>query len=360
MTPRSELDRDKLDRYIQRVTGSIAAGLNCAISSLGDKLGLYEALHELRSASSFELAERTGLNERWLREWLRHQACMQQIEYDAETERFFLSPEAVAVMIDTSHPAYFGGGFESATASFDSLPGLVNSFHTGIGFSYDDHGPGCASGIERMSRYFNENTLVPQVLPLLDGVVEKLKRGAMVADVGCGGGVATLAMAESFPNSEFVGYDISEHALTRAREKLNTVDVSNIRFVNPLDEMLPSEPTFDLITTFDVIHDSAHPQPLLNAIFQALKHDGTFLCEDIRSYPRFEQNLQENPLAGLLYGFSIMVCMSSSMSTPDGAGLGTLGFNEEVAAEMMSIAGFTRFNKLDYDNPMNNYYEVRK
>lgn len=360
MTPRTEIDRDALDEYVQRVTGSIAAGLNCAISSLGDKLGLYEALHSLRMASSQELAERTGLHERWLREWLRHQACMQQIEYDPETDRFYLSPEAIAVLLDTKHPAYFGGGFESATASFDSLPGLVKSFHSGIGFSYDDHGPGCASGIERMSRYFNENTLVPNVLPLLDGVVDKLEAGAKVADVGCGGGVATLAMAQSFPNSEFIGYDISDHALARARDNLDTIDTDNIRFVNPLSELMPVEPTFDLITTFDVIHDAAHPQPLLNAIYQALKTDGTFLCEDIRSFPTFQRNLEDHPLAGLLYGFSIMVCMSSSLSTSDGAGLGTLGFNEEVAREMTSLAGFTRFTRLDYDNPMNNYYEVRK
>ena len=162
-TPRTELNRDALDAYLERITGGIAAGLNCAVSSLGDQLGLYEALHTLRIASSKELADYTGLHERWLREWLRHQACMRQIEYDEDSDRFFLSPEAVAVLIDTSHPAYFGGGFESATASFGSLPGLVRSFHSGVGFTYDDHGPGCASGIERMTRYFNEHTLVPDV-----------------------------------------------------------------------------------------------------------------------------------------------------------------------------------------------------
>jgi len=357
---RTEIDREKLERFSQRVAGSIAAGLNCAISSLGDTLGLYRALRELRIADSGELAEHTGLNERWVREWLRHQACMGQVEYDADTERFYLSPEAVAVLVDTNHPAYFGGGFESATASFGSLPGLVESFRSGLGMTYDDHGPGCASGIERMTRYFNEFTLVPKVLPLLDGVVDKLQAGAKVADVGCGGGVATMAMAAAFPNSQFVGYDISNHALDRARHRLSHVDLPNLRFVNPLEEPMPIEPTFDLVTTFDVIHDAPHPQPLLDAICRSLKDDGTFLCEDIRSFPSFRDNLEKHPLAGLLYGFSIMVCMSSALSTRDGAGLGTLGFNEEVARSMTAQAGFTRFRRVEYDNPMNNYYEVRK
>ncbi|MBX3705787.1 MAG: class I SAM-dependent methyltransferase [Pseudomonadales bacterium] len=360
MQPRTEIDRDKLERFLGRVTGGIAAGLNCAISSLGDSLGLYRALRELRMADSAELAAHTGLNERWLREWLRHQACMGQVEHDAESDRFYLSPEAVAVLVDTTHPAYFGGGFESATASFGSLPGLVESFRSGLGFAYDDHGPGCASGIERMTRYFNEFTLVPKVLPLLDGVVDKLERGAAVADVGCGGGVATLAMATAFPRSTFVGYDISDHALARARDRLAHVDAPNLRFVNPREEPMPVEPTFDLVTTFDVIHDAPHPQPLLEAIFRSLRADGTFLCEDIRSFPTFRENLEQHPLAGLLYGFSIMVCMSSALSAPDGAGLGTLGFNESVARDMTAAVGFTRFRRLEFDNPMNNYYEVRK
>ncbi len=357
---RTEIDREKLERFSQRVAGSVAAGMNCAISSLGDSLGLYRALRELRIAGSQELADHAGLNERWVREWLRHQACMGQIEHDAESDRFYLTPEAVAVLVDNTHPAYFGGAFESATSSFGSLPGLVESFRSGIGLSYDDHGPGCASGIERMTRYFNEFTLVPKVLPLLDGVVEKLQRGARAADVGCGAGVATMAMAAAFPNSQFVGYDISNHALERARQSLAHVDLPNLRFVNPREEPMPTEPTFDFITTFDVIHDAPHPQPLLNAIYHALRDDGTFLCEDIRSFPTFRENLELHPLAGLLYGFSIMVCMSSALSTRDGAGLGTLGFNEEVARQMTTVAGFTRFRRVDYDNPMNNYYEVRK
>lgn len=356
---RTEIDREKLERFSQRVVGSIAAGLNCAISSLGDSLGLYRALRELRIADSGELAAHTGLSERWVREWLRHQACMGQIEHDAESDRFYLSPEAVAVLVDTEHPAYFGGGFESATASFGSLPGLVESFRSGLGMTYDDHGPGCASGIERMTRYFNEFTLVPKVLPLLDGVVDKLARGARVADVGCGGGVATMAMAAAFPNSQFIGYDISNHALDRARHRLSHVELPNLRFVNPLEEPMPTEPTFDLVTTFDVIHDAPHPQPLLESIRRSLRDDGTFLCEDIRSFPAFRDNLERNPMAGLLYGFSIMVCMSSALSTRDGAGLGTLGFNEEVAREMSAAAGFARFRRLDFDNPMNNYYEIR-
>jgi len=211
-----------------------------------------------------------------------------------------------------------------------------------------------------MTRYFNEFTLVPKVLPMLDGVIGKLEAGARVADVGCGGGVATMAMAAAFPRSEIIGYDISNHALARARDSLSNVDLPNLRFVNPLEEPMPRSPTFDLITTFDVIHDAPHPQQLLESIYRALGEDGTYLCEDIRSFPTFRENLAEHPLAGLLYGFSIMVCMSSALSTPDGAGLGTLGFNEAVAREMTTAAGFTRFQRLDFDNPMNNYYEVRR
>jgi 2-polyprenyl-3-methyl-5-hydroxy-6-metoxy-1,4-benzoquinol methylase len=360
MQPRTELDRDKLQQFLGQVSGSLTAGINCAVTAVGDQLGLYQALHGLRAATSAELAAHTGLSERWVREWLRHQACLRQVDYDADSDRFHLSPEAVAVLVDDGHPSYMMGGFHSVVATFPSVGNLAQSFHTGIGRSYDDHGEGCACGIERMSAYANRVALFEKVLPLLEGGVAQFERGIRVADVGCGGGVATIAMAERYPNSSFIGYDTSEHALERARGRLATLDLPNIRFVNPLQEAMPASPTFDLVTTFDVVHDTTHPAQLIGAIHGALADDGSWLCADIRSFPAFADNLAKNPMAGLMYGFSLMVCMSSGLSTPDGAGLGTLGFNEVVARGMTSAAGFTRFRRLDYDNPMNNYYEIRK
>lgn len=360
MNAATALDDDKLKLFLRQVSGSLSAGVNCAVTAVGDQLGLYRALHGMRHASSGELAAHTGLSERWLREWLRHQACVRQIEYDAASDRFHLSPEAVAVLVDEESPTYMMGGFQSVVATYPSVPGLAQSFHTGIGRSYDDHGEGCACGIERMSGHASRRALFDAVLPLLDGVVDRLRAGIHVADVGCGGGRATIALAETFPNSRFVGYDTSTHALERACANLATLDLPNVRFVDPRVEPMPGVPTYDLVTTFDVIHDTTHPADIIAAIHAALAADGTWLCSDIRSFPDFSENLARHPIAGLLYGFSLMVCMSASLSTPDGAGLGTLGFNESVARTMTSAAGFTRFRRLDYDNPMNNFYEVRK
>lgn len=360
MTPRTEIDPERLERLVKQVAGTLTAGFSCAITAMGDRLGLFRALRALRTATAGELAQHTGLNERWLTEWLRHQAVVGHLEYDATYDRFHLSPEAVAVLLDESMPTYLAGGFDGVVSTIPSLPDLVQSFHTGIGRTYDDHGAGCACGIERLSAHQQKFVLVPTVLPMLDGVVEKLERGARVADVGCGAAQSTVAMAQAFPNSHFIGYDNSVHALERARANVRSSAVSNVEIVNPDESPLPVVPTFDLITTFDVVHDTPYPAALIAAIERALEADGTWLCQDIRSFPTFEQNRTDNPFAGLLYGFSVMVCMSAGMSKPDGAGLGTLGFNEVVAREMTAAAGFSRFRRLEHKNNFSNFYEIRR
>lgn len=356
----TQLDKDKLDDYVKKVMGTVSAGMSTAISAVGDQLGLYQHLQDIGPASSSEIAHASGLNERWLREWLRHQACAGFIEYESSTDRFFLSPEARVVLLDETHPANFAGGFDAIAATFQSLPKLAEAFHTGVGLSYDDHGEGCARGIERMTAWSKENLLVPKILPMIDGLVERLRSGALVADVGCGSGKALVAMALAFPNSTFTGYDTSEHALERARASLSTLGLANISFINPDNEPMPDNAVFDLVTTFDVIHDVPYPQQLLDAISQSVRSDGVYLCEDIRSFPSFAENLERNPMATMMYGFSMLVCMSSSLSRPDGAGLGTLGFNAEVAKDMTAKAGFNQFAILPWDNPMNNFYVLRK
>jgi SAM-dependent methyltransferase len=197
------------------------------------------------------------------------------------------------------------------------------------------------------------------VLPELDGIVERLRSGIRVADVGCGAGGAVLLLAEAFPASTFVGYDISRHALARASAKLADSRLDNARFADPREEPLPSDGSVHLVTTFDCIHDMAHPFDVITAIRGALAADGTWLLVDIRAGDSLAENIEANPMASLLYGVSVLACMSSALSEPGGAGLGTLGLPESKARELTEAAGFTRFRALGVAHALNAFYEVR-
>ncbi len=198
------------------------------------------------------------------------------------------------------------------------------------------------------------------MLPALDGVVERLENGISVADIGCGAGGAVLLMAERFPNSTFVGYDISRYALDRAEHRRQEEGADNVRFVDPRDEPLPADGSIDLVTTFDCIHDMTHPQEMIGAIAEAMAPDGTWLLVDIKGRETFAENVEKNPMASLMYGISVLSCMSSALSEPGGAGLGTLGLPESKAREMAAAAGLHGFRTLDVDHSVNSFYEVRR
>jgi ubiquinone/menaquinone biosynthesis C-methylase UbiE len=354
------IDRDKLEAYSRNMTRGMVGSLNTALMFVGDGLGLYERMRELGPATSTGLAEAAGLSERWVREWLYQQACNGQIEYDEDSDEFRLSPEAQVVLTERDHPAYLGGMLQSVMAMFETIDQLPGCFQTGIGQSFDDKGENCACGIERMSRKFQTSYLVPKLLPQLDDIVSKLEAGGQVADVGCGGATSTIAMAKAFPASKFVGYDISQHALNRAAGNIDAAGVPNVSLSDPTTEPLPMDGSLDFVTTFDVIHDSTHPAELIHAIRQSLKPDGTWLCADITGRPTFAENLRENAMAKMAYSFSVMVCMSASLSVEGGAGLGTLGFHEVKAREMSAQGGFSRFRTVEYEgDQFNSFYEIR-
>lgn len=254
---------------------------------------------------------------------------------------------------------FLAGGFCALPQQMAVLERLPESFKSGLGLPYDAFGPEGARGVERLLAPWFRTQLVPIALPKLDGIVAKLKAGVKVADVGCGAGVALLEMAKAYPKSAFHGYDISKHALERAEANKSQAGVRNATFHDANGDALPGDGSFDLVTTFDCIHDMPNPDSVIRAIRKALKPDGTWLIADIHSKPTFEENLTDNPMAGMMYGFSVLSCMSSALSEPGGAGLGTLGFNEPVARAMTAEAGFTRFKRHDFENPFNAYYEVR-
>jgi ubiquinone/menaquinone biosynthesis C-methylase UbiE len=190
-------------------------------------------------------------------------------------------------------------------------------------------------------------------------VVDVLKRGGRAADVGCGAGIAVLEMAKAFPASRFHGYDISQHALGRARENQARAGVTNAAFHDAHVESLPSDASLDFVTAFDCLHDMAHPERVMRAVRQSLRPDGVFLICDIKARDSFDENVRRNPMAAMMYGTSVLSCMSSALSEADGLGLGTLGFPESLARKMCAEAGFSRFEPIDFGHPVNAFYVVR-
>jgi len=324
---------------------------------LGDRLGLYRAMWGGGPMSSQELADRTGLHERWVREWLRGQGAAGLLLWH-EDDRFELSDAAAAVLADEDGSLFFAAGAFGSPPPADFVDDLAAAFESGIGLPYDRQGPAGAHRTERMLGPWSRLALVRTILPALDGVVDKLDAGGTCADIGCGAGVALVAMAERFPRSRFHGYDISRHAIERAGELVAEAGMDNVELHLAGAGAFPAEETFDLVLTFDCLHDMTEPTVTISAIRRAVKADGTWLVKDIRSAATARGNLK-NPMAAMMYGFSISSCMSSAMSEPGGLGLGTLGLPPDLLAEFAAAAGFTRFRVVDFDEPANLYYEVR-
>lgn len=342
-----------------KLEGAVTSGM----IHLGDRLGLYRAMANSGVAMTCaDLASDVKLHPRWVQEWLHNQAAAKLVQVffaDNGDETFSLSAEAAIVLADESHPAFGMGMFHRLPQTMDSLRDLPESFRTGLGRDYDSHGPEGAVGIERSFEPWSRSYLLPVVLPALDGMVSRLQVGAAVADIGCGAGGAAIRIAKAYPKSTVVGYDISKYALERAESKRREEATENVFFVDPRRDPLPEDESLDLVTAFDCIHDMTHPGDVMRAIRRSLKPDGVWLLVDIKALDTFAENMTQNPMASLMYGISVMSCMSSAMSLPGGAGLGTLGLPESKAREMAIDAGFTRFRRLDIEHSLNAFYEVR-
>ncbi len=324
---------------------------------VGRQLGLFEHMAGVGPISAKELSEKSGLHERWVLEWLRLQAAGKILNYMPDDGRFELPEVGIELLGDDRSPSFMLENFDGGTPR-EAVDALLKSFRTGLGNTYESSGPEGARRGETRHWKAAKNQVVPRMIPVLDGVEEKLKNGCMVADVGCGDGAIILSLAESFPASTFHAFDPNKHAVARVKEVARDMGLDNVEVHRSSGENIPASGQYDLIITFDCIHDMTHPDLVISKIRESIKEDGTWFIKDIRSKPRFEDNLR-NPMLAMMYGFSLMSCMSSAMSEEGGAGLGTLGFNPAVAEEMSRAAGFTRFLMHDFKDPGNLYYEVR-
>jgi len=345
---------EQIGAYAFRVWGYKQGEVVSVLVHLGDRLGLFRALAERRTTDAAGLAGATGLAERWVLEWLRGMAAVELVA-TTDGETFTMPPEAVPVLVDGRHLAFAAGAFGGGRpAGF--VDRLAEAFRTGIGPTYDDQGEQGAHEVERMSAAWSATALVPVILPRLDGVVAKLEAGARVLDVGCGAGVAMAAIAEAFPATQVEGVDLSRHAIERATERLASVPNATAR-LGRAEEITEAE-AYDLVLTFDCLHDMTRPEDAIAAVRRAVRPDGTWLAKEIRCWPTWEQN-RKNPMLAMFYGFSVTGCMASATSEPGGAGLGTVGLHGDLLRSMAEAAGFTRFAVHDVDDPANLYYEIR-
>ena len=349
-----ELDPDLLGRYTLTTWGYKQGEMVSLMVHLGTRLGLYEALDGAGVVTSTDLAASTGLHERWLREWLRGQAAADLlVSEDGET--FLLEPEAAAVLARTGGPSFAAGVFRNLRHP-EVADGRAEAFRTGLGLTYDDQGEGSEQHTEAMLAPMARSLLVPVVVPLLDGVVERLEAGAKVVDVGCGTGLALELLADAYPNSVFEGYDVSERAIAAARDRFAGRANVSLHLVGGED--LPATGDVDLVMTLDCLHDMPRPDLAMAAIREAIATDGVWLAKEIRSSPDWQKN-RRNPVLAMMFAASVSTCMASAMSTPDGMGLGTLGLDPATLAEMATAAGFTRFVQHEVDDPTNLYYDIR-
>lgn len=353
----NEVSSDDLKKFSFRVWNYRMGEQVSMLVHLGDRLGLYKAMAGLGPIDSHELATITGCHERFLREWLLGQAAAGLIDrHDDRT--FELSDVAAKVLADEEDSlAFAAGAFRGGTAP-EVIDRVVDSFRTGIGVTYEQQGRAAAVGLARMTGPWSRLALTTVILPGLDGVVSKLESGATVVDIGCGGGVTLATIASAYPNTRCVGYDPSREAIALARELIDAKGLTNVEFVVAGGEDLPPTADVDLAITFDCLHDMAHPERTAAAVRQAIAPDGTWLIKDIRSSGDWDQD-RRNPFLAMFYGFSVMSCLQSAMSEPDGLGLGTLGLHPHRAEELVHEAGFDAFVTHDFEDAANLYYEVR-
>ncbi len=351
--PTTELNPEKIEEIAGRAFGYLAGAIVSGMIYLGDRLGLYAALSE-GPATTEEFALRTGLNERWVREWLRGQVAAGLVENDGET--FSLSPEGGLVLVDENTPASAIGAFDHFPEGLLLLTKLPDSFRTGIGLRYDEGGPETASSIERMLGPWNRSALIDEALPAVPGLVEKLRDGAKVGDIGCGSGAGDIAIARAFPRTEVHGYDNSRFALARGNAHVADEGLSNVTFHNSDTDPIPEDGSFDVFLVLDALHDMNRPDLAMKAVRGALKPDGVWFIVDVEAQDDWHDNLA-HPMAPLMYGYSILTCMSSATCTPDGLGLGPAGLPESKLFAMLRDAGFTRMGRVQgLEHPFNAYY----
>lgn len=348
-------DPQKLDALVGRLVGDMGACVTGSLIVLGDQLGLYKAMADGEPVTAAELASRTGLKERYVREWLSAQAAADYVQYDEASDSFSLSPEQAMAFAEEGSPAFFAGAFEIVQSMWVDEPRVEQAFRTGAGLGWHEHSNCLFRGTERFFRPGYNTNLVSSWIPALDGVAAKLETGAVVADVGCGHGASTILMAQAYPKSRFYAFDYHGPSIERAREAAGKAGVGDrIVFAQASAKDFPAA-SYDLVSMFDCLQDMGDPVGAGRHVRETLAPDGTWMIVEPFAHDNLQQNL--NPVGRIFYGASTMICTPASLSQEGGLGLGAQA-GEFRLRNVALDAGFTRFRRAT-ETPFNMVFEVR-
>ena len=350
------VEQRSTEAFVERAFADLAASYAGVMVSTGHKLGLYGALAGQGPLSSHELAARTGSDERYVREWLNSQVAGAYLVYHEESETYELPAEHVPVLADEDSPLFLPPAFDVPASMWFDQERTLEAFRTGVGVPWGEHDPRLQHGVAAFYRNAYGAALVPEWLPALDGVVEKLELGARVADVGCGHGHSTVLMASAFPRSRFVGYDTHDASLDAARANAEAAGVADRASFERGDASSYPASGFDLICFFDALHDLGDPIGAARRAYEALADDGTLMVVE----PNAGDDVSENvgPAARIYYAASTALCVAHSRSEDVGLALGAQAGFARLAA-VLEEAGFRSVRRA-HETPFNMVIEARR
>jgi 2-polyprenyl-3-methyl-5-hydroxy-6-metoxy-1,4-benzoquinol methylase len=349
------IDEAKLNEFMGKAVLDAGAALSAVLVDIGDKLGLYKAMAEAGPVTPAELADRTGTAERYIREWLASQAAGGYLAYDPETGRYELPAEQALALAQEDSPVFLPGLFQIIASTYRDEPKFIEAFRTGAGIGWHEHDPELFHGTERFFRPGYNANLISSWIPALDGVEAKLRAGAGVADVGCGHGASTIIMAQAYPNSTFVGSDYHPASIEAAQKRAEEAGVSDRVTFEVASAKEYSGAGYDLVATFDSLHDMGDPVGAAEHVRRSLAPDGTWLLVEPFANKRVEENL--NPVGRVFYSASTLICTPNSLSQEVGLALGAQASDDQLR-KVVTCAGFTRFRRAA-ETPFNRVFEVR-
>jgi 2-polyprenyl-3-methyl-5-hydroxy-6-metoxy-1,4-benzoquinol methylase len=348
------MNEDKFNELLGKVLGDVSGAIGLLMSYIGDQAGVYKILEEIGPCTHKELAKKSGIDARYLREWLSSNAALGYVDYNPDKDTFSLSPEQAAIFAHEGEPTCMQGFFQAVVSQYEAHETAVDVFKTGRGRAWSEHSPCCFCGTDRFFRPGYAANLVQSWIPALDGVEAKLKAGGKIADIGCGHGSSTVLLAQSYPNATVHGFDFHAPSIEEAKAKAKVAGVTNVEFHTVAAKDFPGD-GFDLACIFDALHDMGDPVGAAAHIKQSLKPDGTFMVVEPLAGDSLGENL--NVLSAIFYGFSTTICVPTSKSQEVGLALGAQA-GERRLTQVLNEAGFGNVCRAT-ETPTNMVLEAR-